>query len=214
MKMKTLQEIFDFHKTDKGSNNARASSDGHRYDRVYEPALEHLRDKEMLLLEIGILKGHSLAAWVDFFPKATIVGIDIFTRITAKDIPILKNPRVEWCTCNSIEGPNQDFLDLLGNRKIDIIIDDGLHNHVSQKRTFENFIPYLKDSGVYFIEDVWPFDVMTEEEKQHRWMIKNPTLYSDSQYNALLVALEPYTVKFHDLRDGFERDSYIIEIRK
>jgi len=212
--MKTLLEIFDLHNTDKGTTTNRSDRVGHRYDRVYEPALEHLRDKELLLLEVGILKGNSLAAWVDFFPYATIMGIDIFTRVPAEDVPILKNSRVEWCNCNSVKGPNQDFLDLLGDRKIDVIIDDGLHNHISQKQTFENFFPFLKEDGVYFIEDVWPFDIMTDNEKQHNWMITHPDVYSDSLYNDLLTAIKPYTIKFHDLRAESECDSYIIEVRK
>ena len=212
--MKTLQEIFDQHKTDKGSNSSRRHHVGHRYDRVYEPVLEHLRDKEFLLLEVGILNGFSLASWVDFFPKANFIGVDIFTRVPAKNVPILKNSRVEWCTCDSINGPNQDFLDLLDNRKIDVIIDDGLHTHDAQRETFENFIPYLKDGGVYFIEDVWAFDQMTDKQKNHSWMIKNASKYSDNQYDALLATIESYKVTFHDLRDGFECDSYIIEVRK
>ena len=122
--MKNLQEIFDLHNTDKGTTATRSGHVGHRYDRVYEPALENLRDKEFLLLEVGILKGFSLASWIDYLPKATIIGIDIFTRTAAKNVSILKNSRVEWCNCDSINGPNQDFLDLLGNRKIDIIIYD------------------------------------------------------------------------------------------
>ena len=36
----------------------------------------------------------------------------------------------------------------------DIIIDDGLHKHWSQTKTFDNFFPILKDGGVYVIEDI------------------------------------------------------------
>ena len=205
--MKTLRKIFDEHKCDKGSGR-------HRYDRVYEPALEHLRDKEFNMLEVGILKGESLNAHLDFFNKANLYGIDIFGRVPAKDVPVLENERVSWCNCDSIKGPNVAFKEMVGDIKFDVIIDDGLHTHDSQRCTFENLMPFLKDGGTYFIEDVWAFDRMNAAERQHQWMTRHPRDYSDEQYSALLEAIKPYTVKFHDLRGGFQPDTFIIEITK
>ncbi len=202
----SLVELFDKYKCDKGSSR-------HRYDRVYEPALEHLRSKPFSMLEIGVFRGTSLQVWLDYFPHASLVGIDVFTRVTPEEIEILKHPRIQWCKCNSLEGPN-DQLNTIAQGGFDVIIDDGLHTHDAQRQTFENFIPYLNDGGVYFIEDVWPFDRMTLLQKRHHWITKHPNDFSDKQYQQLLDVLEPYNVTFHDLRSGHELDTFIIEIRK
>lgn len=200
--MKTLREIFDKHKCDKGSQR-------HCYDRVYEPALKHLRDKEFNLFEIGIFKGASLASWADYFPKANLYAIDIFTRVSPESIPILKHPRVSWSEHNSFVKPNNVF----NGEKFDVIIDDGLHTHDAQRMTFTNFIPHLKDGGVYFIEDVWAFDRMTPQQKNHRWMVSHQDQYSDEQYNQLLDVLKPYKTIFHDIRKGYPLETFIIEVR-
>ena len=205
--MKTLVELFDKHKCDKG--NIR-----HRYDRVYEPALEHLRDKEFNMLEIGIFKGSSVEAWREYFPKADFYGIDIFVRMTPEEIPALNRSRVQWCKCDSIEGPNDEFKKMVGDIKFDVIIDDGLHTHDSQRCTFHNFLPYLSDSGVYFIEDVWAFDHMDENQKQHHWIKSHKDELTDDKYNDLLLAIEAHKTTFHDIRKGFHSDTFIIEVRK
>ena len=205
--MKTLKDIFDTHKCDKGTRR-------HRYDRVYEPALEHLRNEEFTMLEVGILRGESIASHLDYFTKAHLCAIDIFGRVPASNVPVLKEDRVSWCNCNSIVGPNDAFRKMMGDEKFDVIIDDGLHTHDSQRSTFENFFPYLKEGGTYFIEDVWSFDHMDASQKQHQWVQKHPKDYSDAQYDVLLKAIEPYDVKFHDFRNGFHPDTFIIEIKK
>lgn len=205
--MKTLRQIFDEHECDKGSMR-------HRYDRVYEPALQHLRNEKFNMLEVGIFKGKSLESWVEYFPNATLYGIDIFKRVKSSEVPILRHPRVKWCKCNSIIGPNPAFNKLVGNKRFKVIIDDGLHTHDSQRCTFTNFIPFLEEGGIYFIEDVWPYDRMTLQQKKHRWMVKNKQHYSKEQYRNLLKAIERYDVEFHDIRNGYELDTFMIEVRK
>ncbi len=205
--MKTLVELFDKHECDKG--NLR-----HRYDRIYEPALEHLRDIEFNMLEVGIFKGSSVEAWREYFPKAHFYGIDIFVRLTPEEIPALNRDRVHWCKCDSIEGPNEDFKKMVGDIKFDVIIDDGLHTHDSQRRTFENFIPYLNDGGVYFIEDVWAFDHMSTSQKQHRWIKEHANDLTENKYGDLIKTIGPYNTTFHDIRDGFHDDTFIIEVTK
>ena len=205
--MNTLKEIFNKHKCDKGTRR-------HRYDRVYEPALEHFRNEKFNMLEVGILNGESLNAHLEYFPKATLYAIDIFGRVPAKDVPVLENEQVNWCNCDSIKGPNNAFKEMIGDVEFDVIIDDGLHTHDSQRLTFENLIPYLKDGGTYFIEDVWQYDRMDNQQRKHQWLTRHKNDYSEEQYNALLEAIKPYTVTFHDLRDGFHPDTFIIEIVK
>ena len=205
--MKTQREKFDKHNCDKGNRR-------HRYDRVYEPILKHLRNTKFNMLEVGILHGESMESHLEYFTEATLYGIDIFGRGPVQDIPVLKKDRVNWCKCDSIAGINDDFKTMVGDMKFDVIIDDGLHTHDSQRRTFENLIPYLKEGGTYFIEDVWPFDRMDSKQRQHTWMLTHTKEYSDAQYNALMKVLEPYSVRYHDYRDDTQPDTFIIEIKK
>ena len=203
--MKSLKELFDKHGCDKGSIR-------HRYDRVYEPALEHLRNKEFNMLEIGILRGESVQAWLEFFPHMTFYCIDIFTQIPPENIEILENPRVKWCKCDSIEGPNSAFEMMTKDALFDIIIDDGLHRPDAQRKTFENFIHYMKEEGTYFIEDLWPLHDMNKEELNHQWIINKSQHYTMRKHTNLLKSIEEYDIIFHDLRKGFEPDTYLIEI--
>lgn len=201
-----LQRLFDKHKCDKGSLR-------HRYDRVYEPVFSKIRNEEVNIFEIGIFKGESLKVFLEYFSLATIFGIDIFTRVLVRDIPVLDDDRIVWAKCDSVEGPNQVFNMVIRDDRMDVIIDDGLHTHDAQRLTFLNFMPYLKPDGVYFIEDVWPFDRMTKSQKNHHWIKSHASDFSDKQYQELMDALSPYDVKFHDLRQGYHEDTFIIEVR-
>ena len=185
----TLRQCFDRPGCDKGKL--------HGYERVYEPAFESIRHHSLRILEIGIFKGASLAAWLDYFTKATIVGIDTFQRIKPEDIPILNHPRVEW--------HQHDSMKLIDIGLFDIVIDDGLHTHTAQRKTFECLMPY---ADKYFIEDVWALDHMTAAQREHKWLERNG--YSHEEYQKLLKALELYDVEFHDLRAGHQPDSFII----
>ena len=55
----------------------------------------------------------------------------------------------------------------------DVIIDDGLHKHAAQLKTFKNFWPLLSPEGFYIIEDMreWRFrlrlDIMDLNEEYH-----------------------------------------------
>ena len=192
----SLRSCFDRHGCDKGSR--------HGYERVYEPAFEPMRLEPIRLLEIGIYRGASLKVWVDYFPNAEIFGIDTFQRVQPKDIPILNHPRVEWRQHDSTTPA--DF------GHFDFIIDDGLHTHISQRKTFDNFMPYAK---MYFIEDVYAFSHMTEDEKLCKWLTHGHLNkeYSEAEYSRLFRSLSPYVLEFHDLRKGHRPDSFIIEAR-
>ena len=154
------------------------------------------------LLEVGVLRGASIAAWLEWLPEAQITAIDTFERAAPESVPVLNDPRVSW-----VRGDSTQPLELPG--LFDVIIDDGCHEHDAQRATFENLIRFLKPGGVYFIEDVWPFDVMSRIEKEHTWL--GSRKYSDEAFARLLAALAPFDVRRHDLRPG--PDSYLIEVR-
>ena len=71
--MSAMRDFFDKFECDKGKK--------HGYEAVYEPDFEPLRNKSIKILDVGVFKGASVQAWLDYFPKATVYGIDIFMRI-------------------------------------------------------------------------------------------------------------------------------------
>ena len=144
--MQSLRECFDKHGCDRGSR--------HSYERVYEPLFEPIRLEPLRILEIGVWRGAGIWAWLDYFPKATVFGIDTFQRVPPSQVEVLKHERVFWWAHDSTKG--LVFGDQLHEaNQYDIIIDDGCHRAEAQLSTWRNFYQKLKPGGMYFIEDVW-----------------------------------------------------------
>jgi len=119
----------------------------HYFD-VYERHFSRFRDKEIVVVEIGISQGGSLQMWKNYFgSKAKIYGIDI-------------DPR-----CMDFEEENiKIFIGSQSDRNflrkilkeipaIDILIDDGGHTMKQQIVSFEELFYHIKDGGVYLCED-------------------------------------------------------------
>jgi len=122
----------------------------HGYLEVYDPMLVRWVDREIRLLEIGIHKGGSLQLWRDYFPRGTVVGIDL----------ILPEQFVCEERIQIFQGNQADraFLSEVANRTapegFDIIIDDASHIGELTKTTFWHlFHHHLKTGGLYAIED-------------------------------------------------------------
>ncbi len=148
--MKSLNEIGIKHGTDK-------SSIVHNYLDAYEKHLSKYKDKSFTLVEVGIggdeytnKGGESLKMWNEYFPNATIVGIDLF------DKSALNSGRIhtEICDQNDSDGLI-NILKLYPNP--DIIIDDASHVHPYTINTFETLFPILNSGGTYIIEDTHTF---------------------------------------------------------
>lgn len=77
-----LEELFNKYGCDKAVK--------HNYHTVYEPEFDTIRNESINILEVGVFKGDSVRAWLEFFPNATIYGIDIFTRVKPEDIDVLQ----------------------------------------------------------------------------------------------------------------------------
>jgi hypothetical protein len=122
----------------------------HHYLEVYDPILSRWAEKEVKLLEIGVFKGGSLQLWRDYFPKGTIVGIDLELPpefIPGERIQLFKGSQADTeflsqvATSTAPEG-------------FDIIIEDASHIGQLSKTTFWHlFQHHLKPGGLYAIED-------------------------------------------------------------
>lgn len=134
----SLRACFDRHNCDKGWR--------HAYERFYEPLLAPLRDRPLTLLEIGIYRGASIAAWLDYLPNAEILAVDTFQRVAPEGVPILRHPRVRWWKLDSTRKAPSGIA-------ADLVIDDGSHLPAAQRATLRRFWPLLREGGRYAIED-------------------------------------------------------------
>lgn len=118
------------------------------YTKYYDLFFSDLKDRAIILLEIGVLHGASVKMWEEYFPKGRIVGIDV-------------DPSCAQISSDRImvhigDQKDREFL----NRVVaeigppDIVIDDGGHKMSQQTITFEILFRSLKPGGIYVIEDL------------------------------------------------------------
>ncbi|WP_158923697.1 class I SAM-dependent methyltransferase [Acidisphaera sp. S103] len=137
----SLDEIGLKYGTDKASSH-------HDYLRFYEQFLSPLREEKLNILEIGIFNGASLRMWEEYFSNSTVVGADIngLTRRFARDrvaVEILDQSNIEHLTQLATKhGP------------FDIIIEDGAHLWEHQITSLRTLFPFIKDNGLYIVEDL------------------------------------------------------------
>jgi hypothetical protein len=216
--MGTLRDLFDLYKCDKGSSK-------HLYDRVYEPYMEEKRHDQINILEIGCFRGESTAAWLEYFPNATIYTIDIFDRVSTNDIEVLKDERVRWLRHDSMNAnlPNAIRKAWGNDIEFEFIIDDGAHWPEANRLTFQNCFQFLSKTGSYFIEDVWMLD--KGDNYQSDWVRRHSDRYVMGEHIRLMTLLErpEYNLKHYDYsqeikrnKRGFDEripDCYILRIQ-
>jgi hypothetical protein len=132
----------------------------HRYTPHYAATLRHLRRDTFTLLEIGIggyskagAGGASLRMWKDFFPNATIVGLDIHDKsfVEEERICVYQGDQTDPGVLREIVKRHPDLR---------VVIDDGSHVSAHVIASFNVLFPLLPSGGVYAIEDLqtsyWP----------------------------------------------------------
>jgi hypothetical protein len=153
-----LTDIHLNYKTDKGT--------GHNYIDTYENLFSSIRTQKLNVLEIGVLLGGSLKMWEYYFENSMIYGVDDFSQsdtnsdfgeeyVDAERVKkeLFDHTRIKFIECDS---RNKNTVDnKIGSLGVefDIIIDDGEHSIPCQIDNFNNFIPFLKDTGIYIVED-------------------------------------------------------------
>jgi len=120
------------------------------YLERYDPVLSPWLDKEIVLLELGVRTGGSLLLWRDYFPLATVVGVDI--KLPADFTP---GERIHTREGNQADRPFlSSVAEEFASGGFDIIIDDASHiaelTGVSFWHLFEH---HLRPGGLYVIED-------------------------------------------------------------
>lgn len=153
-----LADLFNKWATDKANLG---------YADLYECLFLKVREQIQTVLEIGIgtmipwthssmvgyagpwyHPGGSLRAWREYFPIATIYGIDVQLDTQFKD------DRIVTHLCNSTNPDHVAVFLGAVQTQFDIIIDDGSHLLENQLTTLTHFFPTLKPGGTYVVEDI------------------------------------------------------------
>lgn len=120
----------------------------HHYIPTYSRIFNDLRNEKINVLEIGVWKGESMMMWREYFPNATISGIDIDMR----KVPNGKIDGVKLLIGDATS--KKDIARLFKGQKFDIIIDDGSHKTQHIIRSLHYLWSYLNDGGLYVVEDI------------------------------------------------------------
>jgi cephalosporin hydroxylase len=153
-----LMDYVDNSRTDKNTV--------HSYLPLYQQVLKNKRYTAKNVLEIGICLGGSIKLWHDFFPSATVYGLDIMHINNVWPLLTTKE-RIKLYT--SIDAYDYDFFKanfLDKNIKCDFIIDDGPHTLESMKQFIRFYSQLLTEDGILIIEDVQSYDWVDELTKE------------------------------------------------
>lgn len=178
----SLEECANRYPTDK----MKAIS--HDYIPTYEALLAPIRHSSRNVVEIGIggpghldyvrlwtrraQLGNSLRMWRDYFPKATIVGIDIdpealLPRDSEERIITVQADQSDGQQLNNAidcafayakrESESRSGFERSNDKVLlDVVIDDGSHELEHQVASFVHLIDRLGPRAIYVIEDVQP----------------------------------------------------------
>jgi hypothetical protein len=147
MTLVELLKLNDEYHSQSGSNIGTDKEFRHKYcSDYYDRLLPCYTDKEITLVEVGTGHGGSLILWNDYFPKATIYGLDV-TDMTS---PAIKQyDRIKTLIGNAYD---KSFADALPD--FDIAIDDGPHTLDSFIVFLDLYLPKVKNGGLLVIEDI------------------------------------------------------------
>jgi len=150
---KSLDELFNYYGSDKGSRFKKNNSIGHGFSDYYVQNLNNIRDKKINILEIGSYSGASACAFSNYFTNSKIFCFDINIsnfEYTSKNIFVydldINNKKKVKKTLDKIFNEN-NFT------QFDLIIDDGSHNLRDIIFSLNLFFQYLKNNSFYIIED-------------------------------------------------------------
>lgn len=98
------------------------------------------------VLEIGVREGWSIKLWSEFFPKGTVLGLDIVDVLhipkEGENYKIRFGDAFTYEMLASIDG------------EFDLIIEDGPHTAKTQFFALSNYVRLLKPGGVLVVEDI------------------------------------------------------------
>jgi len=148
------------------------STNCHNYIPGYSQLFDGIRNQVTTMLEIGIgsvennqmggatgylvglgyKTGNSLRCWRDYFPNATIYGLDLFYHNIVED-------RIVTLQADQSSATDLTRIVETIGKPLNIIIDDGSHSGEHQAFSFMFLENFLTPTGIYVIEDVQPNNI-------------------------------------------------------
>lgn len=147
-----FKEIGNLTAIDKGCND----KDGqiHTYLETYDKLFKPFQSGSNIL-EIGLALGDSIELWDRYFENSKIIGVDVAVVFQKKEY---KNEVI----IIEADATKVGIVDMLGDTKFDIIVDDGSHMTQDQVTTFNLLKTKMKSGGIYIIEDLLALDIERE----------------------------------------------------
>ena len=149
----SLDDLFHHYGSDKANIFKKGNREGHGYSKFYTNHLNHLKNEQINILEIGSYAGASAAAFAKYFPKANIFCFDI--NISNFEYES-KKIHVYGIDINNKKKINKIINEIFNKYQFssfDLIIDDGSHNLSDILFSLNHFFKYIKESGIFIIED-------------------------------------------------------------
>lgn len=139
-----LGRVFGTDKVD-----AVHTHNGLAYTDIYERYLRSWRWQRFTLLELGVWRGDSLRMWNAFFPRATVVGLDLEPRAAERA------PEFEVAIGSQADPDVLDGI-LRGHPDVRLVVDDASHITSLTIAAFRHVFPRLSRGSLYIMEDLSP----------------------------------------------------------
>ena len=131
------------------------------YDDVWEYAITTYGQKPFDVLEIGNNGGGSIKLWQDYIhenvvsfapndPEYSIDGLELLENDFLHELNKVDEVNIRMNT----DAYTDETVKSLGDKKYDIIIDDGSHQPHHQLFAINKYFSLLKPQGVMVVEDV------------------------------------------------------------
>lgn len=126
----------------------------HDYLSRYQREFGHWRNDSIRLLEIGLNKGASIKLWLQYFPNATVYGIDINDFKNEVGIEDHSLPRFTFVKGDAGDVNFWNTFNDVHAAPFDVIIDDGCHFSGPIQIAFNHLWRRVSPGGYYIIEDL------------------------------------------------------------
>jgi cephalosporin hydroxylase len=178
----------------------------HSYGTVYNYLFSIVQGTKRVL-EVGFDGGASLLSYADYFPEATIYGIDIEDHRLP---PVKTHPRIQTYIGDATKKETIDHF----NQTYDLLIEDASHLLHHQIQHFRDYSRFVNPGGLYIIEDVHEENVAALQKDLCEYAKENG-------FEFYLYDLRPIKGRFDDILFVFQKkstyttscDSFLAKIR-